>query len=177
PLALIASLQLALAEGRRGSVGLPSRNIAAMHDDDDLDELRDVMEDNVSFEEVCRRFDERHNKRRQNRTAAQTNGPRRKKNTPPGGLEDNVALAFAEQHADDLRYVAAWSRWMSWTGSRWQSEDTLSAFDLARKLCREHDKANAKMVAAVTTLARSDRPLAHPTSKWDTNPSLFNTGD
>jgi hypothetical protein len=32
-------------------------------------------------------------------------------------LEDNVALAFAAQHADDYRYVAASSHWMRWQAS------------------------------------------------------------
>jgi len=147
-----------------------------MHDDDADELLHKLMEDGVSIEEAYEKLKRRrsNNNRRQ---AAQTNGPRRKKNSPPGGLEDQVALAFAEQHAEDLRYVAAWSKWMGWTGARWHIEETLSAFDLARKLCRENDKADARTVVAVTTLARSDRRLAGTTSQWDSNPSLFNTGD
>jgi hypothetical protein len=31
---------------------------------------------------------------------------------PKGGQEDSIALAFAEQHADDYRYVAASSQWV-----------------------------------------------------------------
>ena len=50
--------------------------------------------------------------------------------------EDRVALDFAAQHANDLRYVAKSSQWMRWNGETWQSEDTLAAFDEARKLCR-----------------------------------------
>ena len=45
------------------------------------------------------------------------------------GLEDSVALDFAEQHAENFRYVAKSSQWMRWADEYWQAEDTLSAFD------------------------------------------------
>ena len=44
-------------------------------------------------------------------------------------LEDRVALDFAAQHANDLRYVAESSQWLRWDGETWQSENTLAAFD------------------------------------------------
>jgi putative DNA primase/helicase len=91
------------------------------------------------------------------------------------GLEDTVALDFAEQHAEAFRYVAASSQWLRWDGSRWQPEDTLAAFDAARKLCRPAGDAKAKTVAAVITLARSDRRLAATVDQWDANPMLLNT--
>jgi D5 N terminal like len=93
------------------------------------------------------------------------------------GLEDMVALAFAEEQADHFRYVAASSQWMRWDGSRWQVEDTLAAFDASRKLCRAARDAKARTVAAVVTLARSDRRLAATTDQWDRDPWAFNTGE
>jgi hypothetical protein len=30
--------------------------------------------------------------------------------------EDSLALRFAELHRDKLRYVAAWGKWLVWTG-------------------------------------------------------------
>ena len=39
---------------------------------------------------------------------------------PPEFSDEALALAFAERHADDLRYVAAWGRWLLWTGSHWR---------------------------------------------------------
>jgi putative DNA primase/helicase len=95
--------------------------------------------------------------------------------TESAGLEDSVALAFAGQHADQLRYVAKSSQWMRWDGLRWQVEDTLAAFDSSRMLCRAAGDAKAKTVAAVVTLARSDRRLAAKLDQWDGHAMLFNT--
>ena len=105
---------------------------------------------------------------------------------PPAYSDEALALRFAELHADDLRYVAAWGRWLSWDGTRWQFDDTLSAYDLVRKTCRgaaaECNKpklasvlASAKTVAAIERLARSDRRLAATVEQWDTDPWLLNT--
>ncbi len=90
------------------------------------------------------------------------------------GLEDAVALEFAGTHADAFRYVAASRQWMKFTGCRWEPEDTLGAFDESRLLCRKAGDAQAKTVAAVVTLARSDRRLAATVGQWDAQLMLFN---
>lgn len=106
--------------------------------------------------------------------------------TPPAFSDEALALRFAERHRHDLRYVAAWGRWLSWGGNRWQFDDTLAAFDRARKICREaaaecnKDRiastlASAKTVAAVVSLARADRRLAGTVDQWDCDPWLLNT--
>jgi hypothetical protein len=51
--------------------------------------------------------------------------------------DDALALAFVERHGPDLRYAAAWSKWLKWASMRWEQEKTLAAFDLARKIVRE----------------------------------------
>src|SRR4051812_6911715 len=56
---------------------------------------------------------------------------------PPAFTDEALALHFAERHADNLRHVAAYSKWLIWDGKRWLFDDTLLAFDLARKVCRE----------------------------------------
>jgi putative DNA primase/helicase len=90
--------------------------------------------------------------------------------------EDNLALAFAEEHADNLRYVAVWGRWLAWDETRWIFDDTLHTFDRVRSLCREVSaKASAQLVAAVERLARSDRRLAATADQWDAGPWLLNT--
>ena len=105
---------------------------------------------------------------------------------PPEFSDEALALRFADEHKDDLRYVAIWGRWLSWDGKRWQFDDTLSAFDSARKICRrasaECNKpsaaqkiASAKTVAAVATLARADRQIAARADQWDADPWLLNT--
>jgi putative DNA primase/helicase len=89
--------------------------------------------------------------------------------------EDAVALAFAEKHQDDLRYVAAFGKWMFFDGARWNADGTLATFDKVRGLCREKGGATAKTVAAVTTLARADRRLAATVDQWDADPWVLNT--
>jgi hypothetical protein len=94
-----------------------------------------------------------------------------------GGWEDSIALAFAEQQKEYFRYVAGTGQWMLWTSTYWQVEHTLQAFDEARKLCRDGGDADAKKVAAVTTLARADRRIAATTEQWDSDLYRFNTED
>jgi putative DNA primase/helicase len=105
---------------------------------------------------------------------------------PPAFTDEALALRFAEMYADRLRYVALWSRWLIWDGKRWLFDDTLAAFDLARKICREAAAAcnkqrvssvlaSAKTVAAVERLAKADRRLAASVDQWDSDPWLLNT--
>lgn len=107
----------------------------------------------------------------------------------PEFSDDALALKFAQEHVHELRYVAAWGRWMRWTGYRWEPDATLDVFDRARKVCRTDAArvnkstkmramlASAKTVAAVERLARSDRALAARVDDWDANDWLLNTPD
>jgi putative DNA primase/helicase len=107
---------------------------------------------------------------------------------PPSFSDEALALRFAERHASDLRYVAAWGRWYFWDGKVWRSDETYLAFDQARAVCREASVecgkkkpraatqlASAKTVSAVCTLARADRRIAAKTDQWDAEPWLLNT--
>lgn len=100
-----------------------------------------------------------------------------------------IALAerFVKRHPN-LRYVAAWGKWMWWTGERWQPDDTLHVFDLARVLVKDvaatinrkkdaKETSNAKTVAAIERLAKADRRIAATADQWDTDPWLLNTPD
>lgn len=109
--------------------------------------------------------------------------------------EDNAALAFSRNFADDLRYVAPWGRWMIWRDQRWQAEETLQVFDYARKVARSvaaiaktdgtlTDKQQqavssryglASTVASIERLARADRRHAATIEQWDADPWLLNT--
>src|SRR5262245_50119997 len=93
--------------------------------------------------------------------------------------EEALALAYADRHANELRYVAAFGRWMCYDGTHWAFDTTLRAFDRARDICREAaidcEKAkvataiaSAKTVAAVERLAKADRRLAASADQWDT---------
>jgi putative DNA primase/helicase len=102
----------------------------------------------------------------------------------PPITEDGLALAFAERHADALRYVADWGKWYSFDGVRWQRDSTLHVFDKVRAICRDaadHDQRaaikSAKTVAAVEKLARSDRKLAATAEQWDAEPLRLTAGN
>lgn len=105
---------------------------------------------------------------------------------PPAYTDEALALRFAEQHAVELKYVAAASRWFVYNGKQWLADDTLLAFNLARMVCRKASAecnearvagslASAKTVAAVERLAKSDRRLAATMDQWDRNPTILNT--
>jgi putative DNA primase/helicase len=86
-----------------------------------------------------------------------------------------------------LRFVAAWSKWLIWTGAYWRFDETPHAFDLARHVCRDAARecndglgasiASAGTRGAVEHLARSDRRLAATVDQWDADPLLLNTPD
>jgi putative DNA primase/helicase len=89
--------------------------------------------------------------------------------------EDALALEFTRRHAHELRYCAAWGRWMLWNGNRWVHETTLRAFDLARTVVRDVDaNRSAKTIAAVERIAQSDRQHAATPDQWDGDDWLFN---
>jgi putative DNA primase/helicase len=103
----------------------------------------------------------------------------------PAFSDEDLALRFAERHAGNLCFVAAWNRWLFWNGQHWQFEETLRAWDFARQVCREAAAecntkaasgiASAKTVYAVERLARSDRRLAATIDQWDADPWQLNT--
>jgi putative DNA primase/helicase len=109
-------------------------------------------------------------------------------NTAPHLSEEAIALAFADRHADELRYVAKWGLWLIWDGSCWRHDHTRKVFTLARALCREVANeankpgerrriASAKTRAAVVALAGEDKRLAATVEQWDVDPWLLNTPD
>ena len=113
-------------------------------------------------------------------------GDERLVESAPAFSDEDLALRFALRHAGDLRYVAAWSKWVQWTGSYWRFDDTKLAFDLSRKVCRDaatecnkgkvaSGLASAKTVAAVERLALADRRIAATVDQWDADPWLLNT--
>jgi putative DNA primase/helicase len=107
---------------------------------------------------------------------------------PPRFSEEALALRFSLQHADELRYVDGWGRWMCWDGMRWREDATLAVFDRCRAICRRASAecgdtkeraamkiAAAQTVAAIERLARADRRHAATVEQWDDDPWLLNT--
>ena len=104
--------------------------------------------------------------------------------------DDALSLRFSEKHTGTLLYVAAWSTWLEWSGSRWAKDEVLSVFNQARQVCRiaageaslerggnEIAKAvlGAGTVAAVERLARSDPRHARQADEFDADPWALNT--
>jgi putative DNA primase/helicase len=104
----------------------------------------------------------------------------------PPFSEEAMALDFAQRHADDLRYVDKWKRWLVWDGHLWRFDEKRLSFSFAREICREtalhvnHAKegksvASAKSRAAVVSLASEDHRLVATFDQWDADPWLLNT--
>lgn len=104
----------------------------------------------------------------------------------PAFSEEALALLFAELHADELRYVAAWGKWLRFNGKQWGYDETRQVFSLAREVCREaagksnkpseaKAVASAKTRAAVISLASEDRRIAATVDQWDQDLWLLNT--
>jgi putative DNA primase/helicase len=132
--------------------------------------------------------DERDRRERGKATANGNGAPPvgEKIDRPPAFSDDALALRFADRHSADLRFVAGWGKWLRWDAARWRFDDTLHAYDLARRVCREAAAecnkpkiavaiASAKTVAAVERLARADRRIAATIDQWDSDPWLLNT--
>jgi putative DNA primase/helicase len=108
---------------------------------------------------------------------------------PPEYSDEALALRFSAALTAAARYVAAWGRWLFWTGAHWKFDETLEVFHLARIRCRAASAeifdpravrlaraaASAKTVAAVVSLARADRRHAATVEQWDADRWLLNT--
>jgi putative DNA primase/helicase len=42
----------------------------------------------------------------------------------PAFSDEALALRFAELHAGDLRFVAAWNKWLVFSRTHWRFEET-----------------------------------------------------
>jgi putative DNA primase/helicase len=99
--------------------------------------------------------------------------------------EDGTALAFAEQHANDLRFDHDAGKWYQWGGTHWKQDRTQLAFAAARNLVRELSKAKPQRVKNVTSkanfagnverFARADQGLAVTQEFWDRDHYLIAT--
>src|SRR2546421_10961331 len=100
------------------------------------------------FQEVAARVDAKNRKK--------GNGNGKYGTDPiPEHAEETLALRFAEAHAAELRYVAAWSKWLRWGGARWQHDDTLTAFDMVRHICRAAAAECSRKAAATVASAKT----------------------
>lgn len=95
--------------------------------------------------------------------------------------DDGLAVEFVRSQAGRLRWVERWSKWYQWDGKVWQQDDTLRVFDLIRTFLRMHagrqrEKVlDARRIAAVERLARSDRSCATIPDSLDAHDWTLNT--
>ncbi|WOH82145.1 phage/plasmid primase, P4 family [Bradyrhizobium sp. BEA-2-5] len=99
--------------------------------------------------------------------------------------EDGTALAFAGQHANDLRFDHDAARWYRWDGTYWKQDRTQLAFSAARDLVRELSRDQPQRIKNVTSrvnfagnverFARADQRLAVTQEVWDPDPFLIGT--
>jgi putative DNA primase/helicase len=111
---------------------------------------------------------------------------------PPKYSDDDLALRFASRHKDSSRFSNEWGVWLHYRRGRWEKDIDKQFFDMSRALCREaaeeyllthpepkpgtaKDLASSKKVAAVITMASSDRRLAAVGDQFDADPLLLNT--
>src|SRR2546425_414183 len=71
--------------------------------------------------------------------------------------EDNLALAFAKQHQDALRFSHDHGHWFVWDGNRWREDGTELAFEWTRQLCRTLNPEGKKTFAKSSTCAGVER--------------------
>ena len=112
--------------------------------------------------------------------------PRRLQMIQRRPLPTRRSPAFAEQHADDLRYVATLGKWLCGPAragrSTTRSPPSTSPRHLPGSGCPVQQAENrrprrpaAKTVAAVEKLAKADRRLAATADQWDADLDLLNT--
>ena len=109
----------------------------------------------------------------------------------PRWSHEMLARRMVDMWGVEIRYVAAWGKWMRWhgvsadgVGGVWREDATLEARAMARATCvaaatempKLADKLlEAKTIRAVETLAPADRRIAATVDQWDTDPWLLNT--
>jgi putative DNA primase/helicase len=98
-----------------------------------------------------------------------------------------IATRFLATQAGRLRHVSAWGRWLEWTGTHWQQDETTTIYSKVHLVCkqaggeaksqrRESDAdylSTSSFAASVEKLAAGQ--VGSTTDGWDCNPWLLNT--
>jgi phage/plasmid-associated DNA primase len=72
----------------------------------------------------------------------------------PAFSDEALAQRFASECARNLRYVAAWSKWLLWDGKRWVYDDTLryrafSAVIIERRLLKHSPRRRLSVIRLI----------------------------
>jgi hypothetical protein len=111
---------------------------------------------------------------------------------PPRFSENELALRFSAQHAENLIYAPEQGQWLRWDAGRWCEDHMVTVFTEARKLCaREAATARqtlpagqatavpgtinkASCVAAIERLARHSPDHVRLAESFDADPLTLN---
>ena len=100
--------------------------------------------------------------------------------------EDGVALAFSHHFGQDVRFCAAWSKWLNWSGKLWEMDGGLHVKHLARLVCcsaakftnKPHVRArltSAGAFASIERIVRADPQHHVQVDQLDASEWLLNT--
>jgi putative DNA primase/helicase len=99
--------------------------------------------------------------------------------------EHSAAVTFKNEYKDHLRFDHHRGSWFEWTGSYWQPETTMRAFDLVRNIVTrlagiEDEKMRRSseryaFIYGVEKMALTDRAFAVTSDVWDCDPFLLGT--
>lgn len=99
---------------------------------------------------------------------------------------EHLALEFATNQQNHLRYVTTWNKWLHWNGQSWVEDRTNNWRDQIRQLCRAaarlaEDARQQKLLCSVSTseavskLVKVDQRLAIVSDVLDADPWKLNT--
>jgi putative DNA primase/helicase len=99
--------------------------------------------------------------------------------------EDSVALQFAAQYGDTLRWCNHTGKWFEWDGIIWRKNERGLAFHWARELVRDMARtassktqfvtSKVSFAAGVERFCRCDPVFSVTSEVWDANPWLLGT--
>jgi putative DNA primase/helicase len=92
-----------------------------------------------------------------------------------GVEDDGLALELGRKWGNTARHVALWGRWLFWNGSRWEPDERLLHMTKTREFLRRKEIGDARVVAHVVSLARSNPGQASSHKEWDADPWVLNT--
>lgn len=95
------------------------------------------------------------------------------------------AARFAAMHGHDLRFVAAWGRWLCWDGVRWQQDETGEVMRRAREVAMrvyreaaaEPDEMRRKVLSQHAVRLDSDAKLRAMLHLAESEPAMAVRGD
>jgi putative DNA primase/helicase len=94
---------------------------------------------------------------------------------PVGVEDDGYALEMGREWGNTARHVALWGHWMFWDGSRWVMDERLLHMTRTRQFLRRKGIGDARVVARVIGLARSNEQQAASVDIWDSDLLALNT--